>query len=145
VTRHWIAGVLVFVALGAAPGRVLASGEAPEKAAEAAARSWLALVDSGKYGESWDAAAAFFQKSLTRAQWIDAVTKARSPLGRLGSRRLRGAKHETRLPGAPAGEYVVIEYDTSFATVAAATERVTPMQDPDGAWRVSGYFVLPAK
>jgi hypothetical protein len=28
-----------------------------------------------------------------------------------------------------------------FENKAAAVETVTPMADPDGAWRVSGYFI----
>ena len=39
------------------------------------------------------------------------------------------------------GDYVVIVYRSSFAAAPAATETVTPMRDPDGHWRVAGYFV----
>ena len=39
------------------------------------------------------------------------------------------------------GKYVVIQYDTVFEHKASAVETVTPMPDPDGVWRVSGYFI----
>jgi hypothetical protein len=45
------------------------------------------------------------------------------------------------LPGAPDGEYVVIQYESSFEHKQAAVETVTPMLDKDGTWRVSGYFI----
>jgi hypothetical protein len=111
------------------------------KAAEASAQAWLALVDDGKYGESWDAASAFFRSAMSKAQWESALGGARKPLGKLVSRRLRGAKPMTDLPGAPAGEYVVIQYDTSFANRASAVETITPMKEKDGSWRVSGYYI----
>ena len=47
----------------------------------------------------------------------------------------------TSLPGAPDGEYVVIQFDTSFTNKKVAVETVTPMKDEDGIWRVSGYYV----
>jgi len=112
-----------------------------EKAAEASARAWLALVDDGKYGESWDAAATMFRSAVTKAGWESALDGVRKPLGKVLSRKLRGAKSMTDLPGAPPGEYVVIQYDTSFANRASATETVTPMKEKDGSWRVSGYYI----
>ncbi|MGE5412935.1 MAG: DUF4019 domain-containing protein, partial [Syntrophomonadaceae bacterium] len=112
-----------------------------EKAAESSAQSWLAMVDAGKYGESWDAAAALFKGAMSRSQWEGALEKVRRPLGKVVSRKLRGAKFMTELPNAPAGEYVVIQYDTEFENRPGATETITPMKDKDGAWRVSGYFI----
>src|SRR4029077_18857096 len=95
-----------------------------EKAAEHAAQKWLAIVDAGRYGESWDAAAGLVRRALTRAQWEDPLNKARPPLGKVLSRKLRSATFMTSVPGAPQGEYVVIEYDTDFENRKGATERV---------------------
>jgi hypothetical protein len=47
----------------------------------------------------------------------------------------------TSLAGAPDGEYVVIQYETSFENKKSSIETVTPMLDKDGKWRVSGYYV----
>jgi hypothetical protein len=118
------------------------AAEAPEKAAQAAAEKWLALVDAGDYGRSYDAAAAAFQKALSREQWVDAVGKARGPLGKVESRKLLGAKLMTELPNAPKGEYVVMQYEAKFPG-RTAVETITPMREPDGSWKVSGYFVKP--
>ena len=112
-----------------------------EKAAESSAQSWLALVDGGKYGESWDAAAALFKGATSRSQWEAALEKVRRPLGKVVSRKLLGAKFMNELPNAPKGEYVVIQYDTAFENKAGAVETITPMKDRDGSWRVSGYYI----
>ena len=65
----------------------------------------------------------------------------RTPLGSLISRQVKTQTYKTELPGAPDGEYVVIQFDTSFENKRSAIETVTPMRDKDGAWRVSGYFI----
>jgi hypothetical protein len=132
--------LLILVAAAGLASR-LASEEAPEKAGEAVAHRWLALVDAGHYGESWDAAAAMFKQALTREKWMESLQKVRAPLGKVASRKPKSAQYTRQLPGAPAGEYVVIQYETSFANRPGSTETVTPMKDKDGVWRVSGYYV----
>ena len=135
-------GVLLVVTLALAlPAR---GEDASDPAAQAAAEKWLALVDAGDYGRSYDAAASFFKKALTKEQWVDAVGKARGPLGKLDSRRLLAAKRMTELPNAPKGDYVVMQYEAKFPA-GSAIETITPMKDADGTWRVSGYYVRPGK
>jgi uncharacterized membrane protein len=41
----------------------------PEDAAQGAAGSWLALVDAGRYGESWEEAATYFKGAVTKKGW----------------------------------------------------------------------------
>jgi hypothetical protein len=115
--------------------------EAPEDAAQAAAESWLELVDAEQYAESWEAAASLFRGAVTRDQWIQAATGARGPLGELVSRKIRSRQYTEQVPGAPDGKYVVLQFDAVFENKASAVETVTPMLDEDGAWRVSGYFI----
>ena len=132
------------VVMAAVSARVPASdpaGSAAERAAESSATAWLALVDAGKYGQSWNEAAAVFRSALTKAQWEAALDKARKPLGKVLSRKLSGAKYTTELPSAPAGEYVVIQYETKFEGAPSATETITPMREKDGSWKVSGYYI----
>jgi opacity protein-like surface antigen len=117
---------------------------AKQEAAKQAAQSWLALVDRGDYGPSWQQAASFFQSKISKADWENALKQGRTPLGAAGSRTLLGALYQTDLPNAPKGEYVIIQYKTEMASGGAVVETVTPMLDNDGKWRVSGYFVKPA-
>ena len=109
--------------------------------AQVAAKSWLALTDSAKYGQSWDDAASFFKGAVTKADWEKAVKGVRSPLGAVKARKVKSATFTRTLPGAPDGEYVVIQFESQFENKAAAIETVTPMHDKDGTWRVSGYFI----
>jgi hypothetical protein len=112
-----------------------------KKDAQKAAEAWLSLVDSGKYGESWSAAASVFKSALSREKWEATVRGVREPLGKVTSRALSSATYSTSLPGAPDGEFVVIQYQTSFEHKRSAVETITPMKDPDGAWKVSGYYI----
>ncbi len=109
--------------------------------AEAAAREWLALADAGDASATWNSAAVLFQRAVPADQSARSLAAAREPLGAVVSRTLREAKPMTELPGAPDGEYVVFQFDTQFERKRAAVETVTPMRDPDGSWRVSGYFI----
>ena len=106
-----------------------------------AATSWLALVDAGDYDASWQEAASYFKALVPQQQWKQAMTGARAPLGSLISRKQSLQKYSTSLPGAPDGEYVLIEFVTRFENKKSAVETVTPMRDKDGKWRVSGYYI----
>ena len=50
-------------------------------------------------------------------------------------------EYQTSLPGAPDGQYVVIQFKTSFENKRSAVETVTPMFGKDQRWRVSGYYI----
>lgn len=105
------------------------------------AEAWLDLVDQGEYDRSWEAAAAYFRQEVERDQWEQTLSGVRRPLGEIVSRQLLEAKYRSRLAGAPMGEYVVIRFKTSFSNKADSVETITPMLDPDGRWRVSGYYI----
>jgi hypothetical protein len=72
---------------------------------------------------------------------VGAISSARSPLGALKFRKLKSAALTRNPPGAPAGEYVMIQYETQFENKASAIETITPMHEKDGSWKVSGYFI----
>jgi len=117
------------------------AADKPEDAAQAAAESWLALVDAADYDASWEAAAKIFKHAVTKDQWKQAATAARGPLGKLVSRKVKSREYKEQVPGAPDGKYVMLQYDSVFENKASAVETVVPMVDPDGQWRVSGYFI----
>lgn len=115
--------------------------EAQKAAAAAAAEQWLAVVDSAGWMQSHREAAELFKKTVSAETWIQQIRAARTPLGRFISRTLTGSTYATELPGAPKGEYVVLTFSAAFENKPNAVETVTPMKDPDGEWRVSGYYV----
>jgi hypothetical protein len=127
--------VLFFAGTSARPD------EAIVEKAQKAARVWLEQVDKGDYAGSWDEASELFKTKVSKEQWEKAVRSVRGPLGELRAGKLQSAEYMKELPGVPDGEYVVIQYETSYENKASATETVTPMLDKDGQWRVSGYFI----
>jgi hypothetical protein len=132
--------VVIFLIL-LTPFLIWAGTDHAESKAVQAAKTWLALVDAGAYGQSWEEAAAYFKDAVKKTQWNQSATGVRKPLGAVVSRSLKSATYVTSLPGAPDGKYVVIQFSSSFKNKATATETVTPMLDKDGQWRVSGYYI----
>ncbi len=133
--------VVIAVALAAASALAGAAENGAVAKAQGAANAWLALADAGKYGATWDEAAAIFKSSISRTDWEKALTRVRSQLGAVTGRTVKSATFTTTLPGVPDGEYVVVQCDTRFENKAAAVETVTAMHEKDGAWRVAGYFI----
>ena len=112
-----------------------------EKAAIESAGAWLDLLDSGKYSESWEEAAEYVKALANKDNWQKTFQGVRQPLGKLVSRELESTRYTTSAPGAPDGQYLIIQYKTSFENKKSAIETVTPMLDKDGKWRVSGYYI----
>jgi hypothetical protein len=133
-----VVGLVICLVLG--PGTASSESEDQRQATEAA-KAWFELVDAGRFDDSWEAAAKSFKTAVKKDQWRDMVSAVRGPLGNVLSREVRSAEYRTTLPGAPDGEYVVIQFATSFEHKKSAVETVTPMRDQDGTWRVSGYFI----
>lgn len=119
-------------------------GSAAVSAPQKAALSWLALIDTAKYAESWDAASATFRAAVAKDQWVKQVQAAREPLGKKQSRTLKSGQRTNSLPGAPPGDYSLLIYSTTFEKQGAMQETVVLNHDKDGKWRVSGYFIKPA-
>ena len=104
-----------------------ADDQSQQKAVEAA-KKWLALVDKGEYGKSWEAAAGYFKAAVAEKQWEQTMAAVRSPLGKVITRKLKSKQYATSLPGAPDGEYVVIQFETSFENKKFSVETITPMR-----------------
>lgn len=106
-----------------------------------AAERWLVLADAGQGEASWTQAAAAFRGAVTQGQWSAALKQARTPLGALTSRKLANARSTRTLPGAPDGDYVVIQYDAVYANRAGVTETLVATREADGAWKVVTYLI----
>jgi len=120
---------------------ILFAGEAPEKPIVAAAQMWLHEIDSGNYATSWQQASAYFQGAITEKSWTNALNGVRRPLGNLLSRKVAKTTSAKSLPGAPDGNYLVMQFATSFANKKSAVETVTFMREKDGNWRAAGYYI----
>jgi Protein of unknown function (DUF4019) len=136
-----IAIVICAITLWAATVPAATPAATPEAAAQSAALAWLGLIDAGNYAQSWSSASSLFRQKVSELQWQSAAAGARAPFGALKSRTLLSVSLKSALPGAPDGQYVVIQFASSFEHKAHAVETVTPMLDTDGKWRVSGYYI----
>jgi hypothetical protein len=122
-------GVIAFWAFGVLLGA--AGGQAAEDKATVAQRegrrageSWLAEVDQGKYGSSWEDAAALFRQSVPREAWISDLRENRQPLGAVQSRTLQADDYATTL--------------TIFENRVSRIETLV-LAPAAGTWRVLGY------
>lgn len=137
-----ILGLLALAALpqaasGPAPTATAAPAPAPAHSEVVdSARLWLALLDQGRWDESYRATGASFQKANTAQVWTDVSLQARAPLGAMISRTF--VSHEN-LPAPPHG-YEVVKFRTRYANKAEAIETVT-FDREDGAWRVVGVTI----
>ena len=112
-----------------------------EKGASAAAETWLGQVDAGDYAGSWREASTYVQGAITEQAWVASLTRVRPPLGQRLSRQLKQVQHTQSVPGAPDGDYVVMQFDTRFEHKQAAVETVTFMQEKHGTWKAAGYYI----
>ncbi len=114
---------------------------AEDKESIEAAQKWLELLDAGKMGTAWDVSAKHLKSVVTRAEWIKGIKDARKPYGKLKSRTAERFARSHSLPGAPEGDYTIIEFSSVFANGKKASEQVIWMFEPGEIWRVSGYFI----
>jgi hypothetical protein len=129
------------ITTGAWLAEVAPAAASSDQTALTATAAWLAEVDAGHYAASWDRAAELFRNAIKKAQWEQQLGAARAPFGALVSRQVRSSQRAKSLPGAPDGDYLVIEYAAAFEHKQQAVETVTAMLEKDGQWRVAGYFI----
>ena len=90
----------VAVVLACVPMQARAQDEGLDlRPADQAARAWLATVDSGRYGDSWEDAAALFKQAIPKLRWETTVQSVREPLGVVVGRKVRAMNYTRILPG----------------------------------------------
>lgn len=135
--------VLLIGALLAPGGLAAQEPSAADHAVAATAQAWLELLDRGEYGETWSQAAPIFQGSVTAEQWATAARSAREQVGVVVSRSVSKVAAPAQLPGAPPGEYRVVEFTSAFGGLPRATETVV-LRREGAEWKVVGTWVRPA-
>lgn len=101
------------------------------------ARQWLALVDQGRWEESYKETGKAFQELNTLQLWIKTSELLRVPMGRLISRDFVSEQY---VPAPPYG-YEMLKFHSSYANRAKVMETVTLNLDDHGHWRVVGVTV----
>lgn len=162
----WLAGgmlimsILIAVAVIAAvstSGEVASSAgtsgqAAPEAASTAStnakdaesfsiAQAFLAEVDAGDWAGSWTAAGGFIQSQVDVESWTATVQPVREPLGKVKSRSLAKVDKTRSLPGAPEGEYEVLQFSTEFEGSGLVKTETVIMIRTDDRFDVAGFFI----
>ena len=112
-----------------------------DPAALSEAERWLALVDANDYSGSWAATGDLFKGEVSEEEWRESMAVFREDMGAVRERTLQDQTLETVMPGAPEGEYLMLEYRSVFDQQARGAELVVLMRQDDGSWRVIGYFL----
>ena len=134
--------VIIMIGLAACSGDKLP--EDKQHTVDQAVKSgvyWLQLIDAGEYDSSWVEASPIFRAAVTQERWSGQMQAIRQPMGAVKSRKVKSTQYRTEMPGAPDGEYVIIQFETGFEHKKSAVETLTPARDEQGEWRVSGYYI----
>lgn len=105
------------------------------------ATSWLELIDSGEYEQSWKESGAIFRSGISIAKWTEAMQLVREPLGAAKSREIALAQAPTSLPGLPKGNYLILSFTTDFDSQTTMKVETLSMVEVDGEYKAIGYFI----
>jgi len=133
--------VALLLAGGALAPLAHAAMSPEEQQAVNAAERWLVPVDAGRSADAYAMASAQFKSTVSREQWRDGVRDLRKPFGRVVLRKAEKLAHTIEKPKGDPGEQIVILFDTKFVAKKIATEEITMIREPDGIWRVAGYYI----
>ncbi|MXS82806.1 DUF4019 domain-containing protein [Nitrosomonas oligotropha] len=106
---------------------------------ESSARAWLKLVDSGDYKDSWENASPLFKGKTSEGAWIKSITAIRAPRGAMNARYIATAGATKSLSGFPDGEYIVLQFYTTFGEKGLALETITLAKAKDDTWQIADY------
>jgi hypothetical protein len=140
--------IFLLLAMAAAPLLAQTPGPAADrKAALDAMSPWLTELDSENYAQSWQEAAAIFQKTVTMEEWVQSARSIRDALGVCERRTLVSTFRQPTPPTvqghAPSDPIVVAQFESAFENLKHARETVSFEKQTDGVWRAAGYYVKP--
>ena len=113
---------------------------AEERTAQREALGFLQYLDQGRYADSYAYTSAIIRAKMDASQFAQETEKDRGPVGAKQTRKLLNATYTTSLSGAPAGSYVVLQYNTDFANKKDSVETLT-LSYENGYWRVAGWYL----
>jgi len=142
--------LLLSVALIGAPVLAQEAGEeaaeqpeAAEQTEEAreAADAWLALYDANDIEGTYETAADVFKEQVSLEDWEMQAGQVQDAVGELDGREFTETVYTNELPQAPAGDYMIVQYDTQYANMNV-TEFVILLLE-EGEWRLVGFNAQP--
>jgi D-alanyl-D-alanine carboxypeptidase len=99
------------------------------------ATSWLNLIDTEHFAESWQSLGSKLQAKYNEKTWPTALRPLLSQAGKIKKRTFRSVSYSDSQ-----GESVIVEFDSSFTNAAVSKEIVTMTQE-QGQWKITGYSV----
>jgi hypothetical protein len=109
-----------------------------------AAEEWLRIIDSGDYELGWREVSAFVRDQSTVDRWTAQLAEMLTSSGARETRIFLSAKRPSVVSsGLPAGEYVMVNYQSAYANVSPAAEVLVVHDEGERRWRVISYVVQP--
>ncbi|HLP78562.1 MAG TPA: DUF4019 domain-containing protein [Candidatus Paceibacterota bacterium] len=97
---------------------------------------WQAL-EEGDYARAWDKTAPYFQRDITKDEWVARMERERRPLGKSVARKIISNVVITPM------SRTNVEILATFAQGQQLVERVSNAVQPNGEWRVEKYDAHP--
>lgn len=104
-------------------------------------KRYLELIDKKAYAKTWEESSPYFQRTLTKEQWVSSLTVVLSPLGKNISRKLLKEKAVINLPGAPKGKYKIYTLESKFKIRDKIIETITFSLGKDKKWKMVGHYI----
>lgn len=120
---------------------VYADDSAILEAVEKSARDWLVQTDNGKYIESWNKASALLQAQQPEPAWVKKTQSFRAPFGTMTARYIAAAGYIKAPSGFPSGDYIIVQFYTTFANNKLASETITLAKEKGETWQVIEYEI----
>lgn len=108
------------------------------RAARQVAEGWIQLLDQGKFDLAYQQMGQAARQQISEHQWKEQLKATRSRYGKLESRIFQNTDYATTLKGAPAGQYVILDYLCTFTSHQTSPETIVMAKTADG-WRVAGF------
>ena len=99
------------------------------------ATSWLNLIDSERFAESWQQLGSKLQAKYNESAWGTALRPLLSQTGKIKKRTFRSVGYSDA-----EGESVIVEFDSTFTKATTSKEVVSLVQE-QGQWRITGYGI----
>jgi hypothetical protein len=98
-------------------------------------------VDQNKSNSLWEVASPVLRQAVTRESFLKGILQSRQPLGNATSRAWTGINRHIVTAGKqiPAGNYISVQFSTTFANGTTQHELVSLRLDDDMVWRFTGY------
>ena len=111
------------------------AASAAETAVAGAGRQWMALLDAGDWGQSYQVTRKEFRSVNRLEKWVEVSRQVRTPLGAMRSRALVAVDYAPTPQG-----YWIIKFRTDYANKPGVIETLSLVNE-DGRWKVAGIVI----